>query len=162
MIAPMPSEPAPSGPAPLDPTARAVIEWTCAQLINRFITAADDGDHHAVAALFARDGRFSRPSRPDEVIEGREAILAAYLARPKGKVGRHLCTNVTTAALSSERAVGRCYVTLYTGTPQAEGAWPVQADSVAWIGEYRDVFVREDGEWKILERLGSMAFRIGP
>jgi ketosteroid isomerase-like protein len=48
-----------------------------AELITRYAALNDAGDWDGVAALYTEDGRMSRPTAPDEFIDGRAAILAA-------------------------------------------------------------------------------------
>ena len=61
---------------------RRAIEQDCERLIKLYVNLNDARDWPAVAALYTEDARFARPSKPDEFIGGREAILASLLARP--------------------------------------------------------------------------------
>ena len=58
------------------------IEWECARLINRYALLNDAGRWDELVALYAEDGLMTRPTAPDAPIVGREALLAAFTARP--------------------------------------------------------------------------------
>jgi hypothetical protein len=146
---------------PMPPSERAQIEWACTHLTHRFAQLLDARRFEALAALFTEDGAFARPSAPDEVVRGRDRILAAYQARPAGKATRHIITNTAIEVDGPDAARGVCYILLYTATP-VQGAGPLKADPVQAIGEYRDRFVREAGEWKFAERLGSVSMLTVP
>lgn len=75
----------------LNPDEQLRIEWRCARLIGLYANLNDEARWDEVAALFAEDGVMSRPSAPDVPIAGREAILAAFRARPARKT-RHVCS----------------------------------------------------------------------
>ena len=64
---------------------RRAIEQDCERLIKLYVNLNDARDWPAVAALYTEDARFARPSKPDEFIGGREAILAS-LAPKSGMV----------------------------------------------------------------------------
>ena len=61
---------------------RRAIEIDCERLIKLYVNLNDAQDWPAVAALYTEDARFARPSQPGVFIEGREAILASFLALP--------------------------------------------------------------------------------
>ena len=61
---------------------RRAIEIDCERLIKLYVNLNDAQDWPAVAALYTEDARFARPSQPGVFIEGREAILESFLARP--------------------------------------------------------------------------------
>ena len=71
-----------SGPSGVDAAELRAIEHDCAALVMRYANGNDAADWDLVARLFAADGRMSRPTAPDDFIEGRDAILAAFRARP--------------------------------------------------------------------------------
>ncbi len=72
---------------------RLIAERACERLIVDYAALNDAGDWEAVAALYVPHGRMSRPSAPDDFIEGRDAILAAFKSRPP-RVTRHICANI--------------------------------------------------------------------
>lgn len=143
----------------LSATERIAIERACERLVLTYSRALDVGDMNAAADCFAREGRFARPMNPDQQITGRESIRASLLARPKTLLTRHLSTNVMIDVQSATTASGLSYLTMISTTP-AEGSQPphVSAGPV-WFGEMRDRFVLEDGQWKFLERRGSIQIK---
>ena len=124
---------------------RVVAEHECARLIAHYANLNDAGDWPGVTNLFIEGGRLARPSAPDSWITGREAILAAFEARPARR-GRHLCTNIVVNVLSEVEATATSAIGLFV-----EGRPPA-------VGSFDDRIVRVDGEWKFAERRGSMAY----
>jgi len=138
------------------------IERECQRVLMRSVNVFDQGDYRGFAELFAPDGVFVRANQPDEPLVGREAILNALLARPAGRLSRHLCTNIEIDVIDENRAVGRCYLLLYTANaadPAPAGGR--QADPVQRLGEYRDEYVRTDEGWRIARREGKAVMLIG-
>lgn len=121
------------------------IEHDCARLIAHYANANDAADWEVVAGMFAPDGRMSRPTAPDEWVEGREAILAAFRARPP-RATRHLCTNVVVEVLGPDLARSESAMALYL------------SHETARIGSFHDLFVRTAEGWKFKERRGTLAF----
>ncbi|TYC84985.1 nuclear transport factor 2 family protein [Novosphingobium sp. BW1] len=131
--------------AGLSPETVRAIEHDCAKLVARYANRNDAADWEAVVALYAKDGRMARPSAPDDWIEGQDAILAAFTARP-ARTTRHVCSNVEITVLDADTAIGESAMLLFTG----EGA--------PKIGSFEDRFVRTAQGWKFAERRGLMTF----
>lgn len=129
----------------LSPDAVRAIEHDCAKLVARYANRNDAADWQAVVALYAPDGRMARPSAPDDWITGREAILAAFTARPP-RTTRHVCSNVEITVLDGDTALGESAMLLFTG------------ESAPKVGSFLDRFVRTDDGWKFAERRGYMTF----
>jgi hypothetical protein len=140
---------------------RIEIEWTCTHLTHRFAQLLDARDFEPLTALFARNGALFRPSAPDDPIVGHVAILAAYRARPGGKITQHFITNTVITADNTEQAHGVCYIQLYSAVPNEGSGEPPRADPVHSLGHYHDRFIKEDGIWKFLERRGSISMTVG-
>jgi len=100
-----------------------------------------------------------RPMTPDQLIEGRERIRAALLTRPKGLLTRHLATNVMIEADGPEAAHGISYLTMIATTPAGTAPPPFLSAGPIYFGEFKDRFVRERGEWRFLERHGSIQMK---
>lgn len=135
------------------------IELACTRLINQFANFNDAGRHDELAALFTEDGQYARPTEPDNYVQGRAAILAAFKGRPADKLTRHLITNIVVDVTGPASATGICYVTLYagsTGKPAEKHGY--QANPSQLIGEYHDVFVLSPGGWKFSKRQGRLIF----
>lgn len=125
--------------------ARRAIEHECARLIARYANLNDAGRWDEVASLYAADGRMSRPTAPDVWIEGRHAILAAFLARP-ARTTRHVCSNVVIDVIDADHALGESAMLLFT------------PDAPPKAGSFHDRFVRTDGGWRFAERRGTLSF----
>jgi hypothetical protein len=121
--------------------------------------ALDLGDMSAAADCFAENGSMSRPMMPDAVIQGRETIRASLLTRPKTLLTKHLATNVMVDVENRDSASGLSYLTMISTTPPADGKPPYVSQGPLYFGEFKDKFVRENGEWKFLERRGSIQMK---
>ncbi|MCI4592446.1 nuclear transport factor 2 family protein [Sphingobium sp. BYY-5] len=124
---------------------RRAIEQDCARLIALYANLNDAGRWEDVAALYAPDGRMARPTAADDWIEGRDAILAAFLARP-ARTTRHVCSNIVIEVLSDGEATGESAMLLFTG------------EAASKVGSFHDRFVRTDAGWRFAERRGSLIF----
>ena len=135
---------------------RIAIEWSCARLINQFAHLNDASDFEALAALFAEDGVFARPTMPDKPMVGRSTILAQFKLRPPRTL-RHVMSTPVITVESPTSARGVCYIVLYAGPPPGEGhVGPVKADPAELVGTFHDRFVKVGGQWLFAERLGSL------
>lgn len=125
---------------------RRAIEWDCAQLVARYANLNDAANWAAVASLFTEDGRLARPTTPDQFLEGRDAILEAFLARPP-RVTRHVCSNVVIDVDGPTSAHGESAMVLWTA-----------ADKPPIVGSFHDRFTLTDDGWRFAERRGSLTF----
>jgi len=142
---------------------RTEIERACERLVYAYSRALDLGDLSGAADFFAENGSMRRPMAPDQLIEGRERIRVALLGRPKTLITRHLATNVTIEVDARDAAHGISYLTMIAATPQAMDQPPFLSGGPIYFGEFKDRFVRERGEWKFLERHGSIQVKFtGP
>lgn len=130
----------------LEQAERRAIEADCARLINLYALLNDAARWDEVTALFAPDGRLTRPSAPDAPIVGREAILAAFTARPP-RTTRHICSNIVVTVESADRARAESAMLLFTA-----------ADAPPLIGGFEDRFVRTADGWRFAERRGTLTF----
>lgn len=130
----------------MTPDQRRAAEHDCARLIALYANLNDDARWDDVAALYAEDGVMFRPTAPDAGVEGREAILAAFKARP-ARTTRHVCSNVVIDVDSEDSARGTSAMLLFTG----EGG-PL-------VGSFHDRFVRTAEGWRFAERRGSLLFK---
>ncbi|WP_144098393.1 nuclear transport factor 2 family protein [Croceicoccus sediminis] len=124
---------------------RIAIEHACARLVALYANLNDEARWDDVASLYAPDGSMTRPTAPDEPIVGREAIAAAFKARPARKT-RHICSNVVIDALSPTEAKGVSAMALFT------------PDAPPKLGSFHDDFVLMDGRWLFARRRGSLSF----
>lgn len=124
---------------------RRQIEQDCARLIALYANLNDRARWQDLAALYAENGRMARPTAPDEWIEGRDAILAAFQSRP-ARTTRHVCSNVVIDVINDASAAGESAMLLFTG------------DGAPKVGSFHDRFVRTDAGWRFAERRGSLTF----
>lgn len=143
----------------LSPLERIEIERACERLVYGYSRVLDVGDLSAAADFFAENGSMSRPMAPTQVIQGRETIRASLLTRPKGLLTKHLATNVMIDVESRDSARGISYLTMISTTPPQGAEPPFVSDGPVYFGQFADRFVREKGEWKFLERRGSIQMK---
>jgi hypothetical protein len=135
------------------------IERACERIVYVYSRALDLGDMSGAADLFAENGSMARPMAPDQVIQGREAIRAALLTRPKTLLTKHLATNVIIDVEARDSARGISYLTMISTTPPSDGNPPFISAGPLYFGEFKDRYVRENGVWKFLERRGSIQMK---
>ncbi|GAA0271642.1 hypothetical protein GCM10009127_09850 [Alteraurantiacibacter aestuarii] len=137
---------------------RRAIEWDCTRLIHQYVNLNDAQDWHAVAALYTPDARFARPSKPDEFIEGREAILASFTARPP-RAQRHVIANTVVDVEGPATARAFSVIVLYMGDVPEGGGLPVQDAKSPLIGTFTDLIVNTPDGWRFKQRVGGLDFR---
>lgn len=138
-----------------------LAEHACAKLITQYAALLDAGRWDDVAALYVADGRMSRPTAPDDFIEGRDAILASFTARPP-RISRHVCINIQVNVLHDDQAMVTSQILLFTADAAEDGGLPVQSAAPPMVGTYADRLVRTDAGWRFAERRGSLDFRPAP
>jgi len=116
------------------------------RLILDYAALNDAGDWVKLAALYVPEGRMSRPSAPDIFIEGADAILAAFLARPP-RAQRHICANIRVDLEATGQARATSQILLFTGAAMA----PL-------VGSYHDKLIATPQGWKFTERRGCLDF----
>lgn len=138
--------------------ARRAIEADCEKLIRRYVNLNDAQDWEAVANLYTEDARFARPSKPGEFVEGREAILASFTARP-ARAQRHIIANTVVDVDDADNARAFSVIVLYMGDKAEDGGLPVQDAKSPLIGTFTDRLVRTADGWRFAERVGGLDFR---
>ncbi len=136
---------------------RRAIEADCIRLINLYANMNDAQNWDAVAELYAVDGRFRRPSGGD-FVEGREAILASFKARPP-RAQRHVIANTVVDLISESEATAFCAILLFQGDVAPEGELPAMSANSPLVGWYKDKIVLTDDGWRFAERVGGLDFR---
>lgn len=124
---------------------RLFAERAIERMIVDYAAANDAGDWERVAAMYVEAGRMNRPTAPDEFVEGREAILAAFNARP-ARTSRHVVANIR-VDVAGDEATATSQILLFT----AAGQPPL-------VGTYEDQLVRTPQGWRFAERRGSLDF----
>lgn len=137
---------------------RRAIEADCERLIKRYVNLNDGHDWQGCAALYMSGARMGRPSQPGTFVEGREAILAAFTARPP-RAQRHAVSNIVVDVEDADHASAFSVIVLYQGEPAAEGELPAMSANSPLVGWYRDRLVRTAEGWRFAERIGGLDFR---
>lgn len=134
------------------------IERACEKLIFEFFEAIDARNDAHLAKLFTADATYARPTDPNAVISGREAIVKTFEARPTGRIARHICSNVRVTVDSPTSAHAISTVILIAGPtePAAHPQFGYKADARQLIGEFEDVFVKTSEGWRFSSRRGRM------
>jgi ketosteroid isomerase-like protein len=130
----------------MDAVNIVIAERACERLIIDYAALNDAADWDAVAALYAVDGRMSRPTAPDDFIEGRDAILQAFKARP-ARASRQICANIRVSVASDGTATATSQILLFTGP-----------DQTPKVGSYQDRLTLTGDGWRFAERKGSLDF----
>ena len=139
---------------------RRAIEAECERLIKRYVNLNDAQDWPAVANLYTEDARFARPSKPDEFIEGREAILASFLVRPP-RAQRHVIANTVVDVEGPATARAFSVIVLYQGDSAPAGELPAMTADSPLVGTFTDRLVLTPDGWRFAERVGGLDFRPG-
>jgi hypothetical protein len=61
--------------------------------------------------------------------------------------------------MGREEARGLSYLAMISTTPSGDAGAPYVSAGPVYFGEFKDRFVREGGEWKFLERRGSIQLK---
>jgi hypothetical protein len=142
----------------MDRDERRAIEHDCERLIKHYINLNDAQDWAAVADLYTEDARFARPSKPDEFLEGRQAILASFLARPP-RAQRHVIANVVIDVEGPATARAFSVIVLYQGEPTTAGELPAMSADSPLVGTFTDRLALTPDGWRFAERVGRLDFR---
>lgn len=132
------------------------IQWECQQLLNKATQLMDRGEWEALADCYTEDAVLSRPSDPDNGIQGRDAILASFRARPP-RTSCHLLANTVFDVHGPDEVEAVSRVWLIAGP--ASDTLPVRADPNLMAGSFVDILVRVDGHWQIHSRRGGIELK---
>jgi ketosteroid isomerase-like protein len=129
----------------MDALAKLLAEREIERLILDYAAHNDAANWEDVVAMFADDGRVSRPIAPDDFTQGREAILAAFKARPP-RTTRHIVSNIR-VDIDGDNATASSQILLFTGP-----------DMAPLVGSYADQLEMTSKGWRFVERRGSLDF----
>jgi len=128
----------------------------CRALILEFAARIDGGQAHTLGELLTADATFARPTMPDNVIQGRDAILAAFSARPKHLVSQHLNLNIRIRLTGPDSAEGQSVVMLFLGNAGDELVpGKGRPTGAPLLGTWTDRFVRTAQGWRFQDRRGA-------
>jgi ketosteroid isomerase-like protein len=145
----------------MNATQLADIE-ACRSLILEFAARIDHGQAHTLGELLTPDATFARPTMPDKIIEGADAILAAFAARPKNLVSQHLNLNIRIRLTGADTAEGHSVVMLYLANAEDELV-PGKGRKAGppLLGTWTDTFVRTADGWRFKDRRGAATLHAG-
>ena len=133
-----------------------LAQQACERLIHSFARANDGRDFDTLAGLLAEEASYARPTDPDNPMQGREAIVASFQARPATRITRHIFANTVVTVESATQASAISDVVLYMGAAVEQG---VAKAEPALVGGFEDRFIKRDGRWLFLARKGSLALK---
>ena len=137
---------------------QALIQHECAQLVLHYAHLNDLGDWQGLAQTFTEDATFARPSAPDEIIRGRDRILASFLARTPNRTV-HVVTNIMVTAISASEATSICTIQLFPATARMEDGVASHGRAAPLVGGSVDRLCRENGKWLFSERRGYLTIK---
>lgn len=126
------------------------------QLMYRMTRYYDNQDYANMLALFSEDCFYKSAARGE--LRGKAAILEGISQRPKNRLVRHLITNVIFDMQDENHASTQCYLVGALndgGHPLKQAVPSVGAPA---FGEYHMKFRRENGVWKITEKVTVEVF----
>lgn len=132
-----------------------LLEWQCQKLVTRSINLLDQRRWQELAQCYTLDGVLYRPSAPTDKIEGREAILNSFTARPS-KETCHALSNMEVTVHNPTSATVSSRVVLFSGEQTADIETMVVAKANVFIGRFVDQLKKVEGEWLIAKRQGSI------
>jgi hypothetical protein len=134
----------------------------CRSLIVEFATRIDDGRAQTLGDLMTPEATFARPTVPDVVLQGREAILAAFAMRPKHLVSQHLNLNIRIRLTGPDSAEGHSVVMLFLADANDELVpGKGRKTGAPILGTWTDTFVRTAGGWRFKDRRGMATLNAG-
>lgn len=143
--------------------ARELVDVeACRSLIVEFATRIDEGRAHTLGELLTADASFARPTVPDVIVQGREAILAAFATRPKHLVSQHLNLNIRIQLTGPDSAEGHSVVMLFLADANDELVpGKGRRTGAPILGTWTDTFVRTAEGWRFKDRRGMATLHAG-
>jgi hypothetical protein len=145
----------------MNATQLADIE-ACRSLVLEFAARIDNGQSHTLGELLTPDATFARPTTPDKISVGVDAILAAFAARPKNLISQHLNLNIRIRLTGADTAEGHSVVVLYLANVEDEFVpGKGRKAGAPLIGTWNDTFVRTAVGWRFKDRRGAVTMHAG-
>jgi hypothetical protein len=139
----------------VSPLDRLILETEISRLVTHYALLNDQANFDALASLFTAEGVLTRPSGGEPIV-GREAILAAFKARPP-RISRHVISNILVDVVSATHAHCRSTLLLYSAPP---AELPTKAASPALLGGFEDRLVKHNNQWLFAERRGWLDLKV--
>lgn len=130
------------------------IVRACTRQINHYAQLNDAGAVAELCQMFTEDAVFTRPSDPDNPVQGKAAIRASFEARPPRRT-LHVIFDVRVSVVSSSRARATSNVILITADAAAAAA-PILT---RFDGSFTDELQRVGNEWLFASRRGQINSR---
>ena len=132
-----------------------VTRWSHEQalhaLLVRVTWSIDNGDWPLLATCLHPEAQFIRPG--GMALQGREAIVDAYVQRDPDRFTRHVLSNIHLQWTAAQQVTAHSTVTLWSGqhsdAPTPSGR---PAHSPLKLGEHLDNLTLHDGRWQLLRR----------
>ena len=133
----------------------------CRHLVVEFASLIDAGRTDELRDLLVDDASFARPTAPDQVVHGADAIVAAFASRPKSLVTQHLNLNIRITLTGRDTATGESIVVLYRADAN-DALEPGKGRKATGplIGTWSDSFVRTSAGWRFKDRRGRVTMYI--
>ena len=143
-------------PATYTATELADIE-ACRALVIEFATLIDENRTDELRGLLMPDSTFARPTAPDTLLQGADAIIAGFAARPKSMLTQHLNINIRISLTGPDTATGESVIVLYR-TDTSEPFEPGKGRKAIGplLGNWSDTFVRTASGWRFRDRRGRV------
>ncbi len=134
----------------MDIANKIEIERACERLIYEYCYLVDHDEAAKIADLFTEDGIWINVN---VTMKGREGIRSGFQKRQdnKGRMSRHVCTNVLVDVISEQSARATVYMSLYFHDAEP-GRERSPTDCLQKLGEYRDEFVKTGNGWRFARR----------
>lgn len=140
----------------MDLVKRRAIEVECSRLPTAYAVFIDFRRFDELCDLFAEDATLNLDGWP---LEGREAIRAYMVQRPKKRTTRHAVSNILIEVQDETHAVGTTYVTSYRfDAADEKPRTRIPFDGPFFMGNYRDEYVCRDGVWRFARRAVEAVF----
>ncbi|QGZ66769.1 nuclear transport factor 2 family protein [Paraburkholderia acidisoli] len=137
-----------------DPIARLVIEHECRARVLLAAELIDGGRSAELARVFCADARLVRPN--GAALDGCDAIVASYAARPADRISRHLVLATHFHSVTPDAATAVTQVLLWSGSQSdAPGPFGRPARGQQIVGRFDDTFARTAHGWRIATRHAS-------
>lgn len=155
----MPSSPLDTGSPTMTPEQRHQIEADIQRLLTLYANLNDLRDWAQVASLYTSDGVMIRPVPGTAPIQGREAILASFLARPAHRRTKHVACNLAVTVVSPTQATAYSAYVIYYGTQDDSHPLPLLDSTPPVLCEFNDELVLTAEGWRFARRHGQPLFR---
>ncbi|MES2415193.1 MAG: nuclear transport factor 2 family protein [Pseudomonadota bacterium] len=130
---------------------RLEVEAACQQVMYNAAAFVDANNYEAFCGMFMPQGTLQRPD--GSVLNGREAILAAYRSRPVHRMSLHVISNTRFGDVSENGCRATSLVTLWAADSRTEAGPQGRAvEQSLVLGEFEDSFALDGSDWRIASR----------